>query len=157
MIPMGNHPALTHAPCATAGCLLPSIGRSKHCRVHRAEARGRWVARVAVASADRSARYARFAELYSKAQTAADIAADTITDRLYCGCSWITVSPGNSSFARWLLKEGHARKASSGVRIPAPGPTAVSHARAMAMRGTFEASGLFTGSKVRFYIASYQD
>ena len=31
-----------------------------------------------------------------------------------CGFAWITVRPGTSSFARWLVKNGHARKAYRG-------------------------------------------
>lgn len=27
-----------------------------------------------------------------------------------CGFAWVNVNPGNSSFARWLTKNGHARK-----------------------------------------------
>lgn len=31
-----------------------------------------------------------------------------------CGFAWVTIFPGNSSFARWLAKEGLARKAYRG-------------------------------------------
>jgi endonuclease YncB( thermonuclease family) len=31
-----------------------------------------------------------------------------------CGFAWVTVSPGNSSFAKWLVKNGYARKAYEG-------------------------------------------
>jgi len=35
-----------------------------------------------------------------------------------CGFAWVTVRPGNSSFARWLVKNGHARAAyGGGVQI----------------------------------------
>ena len=27
-----------------------------------------------------------------------------------CGFAWVNVSPGNCSFAKWLVKNGHARK-----------------------------------------------
>jgi hypothetical protein len=31
-----------------------------------------------------------------------------------CGFAWVKVRPGNSSFAKWLVKNGHAHKAYSG-------------------------------------------
>jgi len=31
-----------------------------------------------------------------------------------CGFAWVKVTPGNSAFAKWLVKQGHARKAYSG-------------------------------------------
>jgi hypothetical protein len=31
-----------------------------------------------------------------------------------CGFAWVNVSPGNSPFANWLKKNGHARKAYGG-------------------------------------------
>ena len=31
-----------------------------------------------------------------------------------CGFAWVKVRPGNSRFAKWLVKEGHAHKAYSG-------------------------------------------
>lgn len=35
-----------------------------------------------------------------------------------CGFAWVTITPGNSSFAKWLVKNNHARKAyGGGVQI----------------------------------------
>lgn len=35
-----------------------------------------------------------------------------------CGFAWVTIYPGNSSFAKWLVKNGHARAAyRGGVQI----------------------------------------
>lgn len=35
-----------------------------------------------------------------------------------CGFAWVNVHPGNCSFAKWLVKHGHARKAyGGGVQI----------------------------------------
>jgi hypothetical protein len=35
-----------------------------------------------------------------------------------CGFAWIIVRPGNGSFAKWLMKNGHARRAyNGGVQI----------------------------------------
>jgi hypothetical protein len=31
-----------------------------------------------------------------------------------CGFAWVTIRPGTSSFARWMVKHGHARKAYGG-------------------------------------------
>ena len=31
-----------------------------------------------------------------------------------CGFAWVTVKPGNCTFANWLKKKGHARKAYGG-------------------------------------------
>ena len=35
-----------------------------------------------------------------------------------CGFAWVTVKPGTSSFAKWLVKQGYASKAyGGGVQI----------------------------------------
>ena len=33
-----------------------------------------------------------------------------IVDDGACGFAWVNVKPGNSAFAKWLVKNGHARK-----------------------------------------------
>lgn len=57
-----------------------------------------------------------------------------------CGFAWVSVSPGTSSFARWLKKQGHARTDSyyGGVRISISEygqsyERKVAHAEAMAL------------------------
>ena len=90
--------------------------------------------KIAFETAQRKARYSKFASDFDMAmlvgRKAAEAAepetmhivgadADGVT-RHYsvsegvCGYAYITVRPANSSFGRWLVKEGHARKAWGG-------------------------------------------
>lgn len=72
-------------------------------------------------------------ELYARAHAAGQAAVEEITPTPMvvtdghrqwhiadgmCGFAWITVRPGNSPFANWLKKNGHARPAyGGGVQI----------------------------------------
>lgn len=97
----------------------------------------------------RAKRYARFAEIFAAAQEAGRAAHDAaapapmVVERHtnpfddsspvekrwavsegVCGFAWVRITPGNSSFARWLVKEGHASKAYGGgiqVRVRTAG------------------------------------
>jgi len=121
--------------CAEARCGQPTAGKSKYCRTHRAVSRERWKAMVAANAAGRQARDARWALLFEQADTAGRAAAQAVTPtpmvvvqranplddrspivRQYqpvvegvCGFAWVTVCPGNHSFALWLKRHKGAR------------------------------------------------
>ena len=89
--------------------------------------------KIAAEGKARKERYAKFAAVYEKA-VAAGLAAGQAavpvamvvreevpaTGRSWyvsegiCGFAWVNVYPGNSSFALWLKKNGHASKAYQG-------------------------------------------
>jgi hypothetical protein len=109
--------------CATDGCDLQTVGKSKYCREHRKAARAAWKEMIA-SKPTKAERDAKHAELFAKADAAGRLAADAcvpvpmvvsgyedqpIMDGV-CGFAWVTVRPGNSSFAKWL-------KANKGGRI----------------------------------------
>lgn len=97
--------------------------------------------KIAAEKVDRQGRYAKFAEAYDKAAAAGRVAGQAaspvpmvvqeragpfggpVKQEWYveggvCGFAWVSVSPGNSSFAKWLSKQGLARKAyGGGVQI----------------------------------------
>ena len=125
--------------CASPGCNSPSVGRSKYCAEHRAEARKRFKVMMAEQSVERAERYAVFADILANASLAgfdagqqatpetmivtqhtnqlddtSPVAQQWIVPEGPCGFAWVNVSPGNSSFARWLVKNGHAHKAHRG-------------------------------------------
>jgi hypothetical protein len=91
--------------------------------------------KIAAESAERKVRYAKFEAVYAAAAAAGRKAgeaaspvpmvvseADGLSNRPApggkswhvpegaCGFAWVTVSPGNCSFARWLAKQKLARK-----------------------------------------------
>lgn len=90
--------------------------------------------RIAFESAQRKARYAQFASDFDLAMLAGRKAAEeAVPETMHivgndadgnlrhysvsegaCGFAYITVRPASSSFGRWLVKEGHARKAYGG-------------------------------------------
>lgn len=63
----------------------------------------------------------QFAEIYKEARDAGVAAMNTCRPRPDgpCGFAWISIHPGSSSFARWLVKHNRARKSygETGVRI----------------------------------------
>jgi hypothetical protein len=66
-----------------------------------------------------------------------------------CGFGWITVRPGNSSFARWLVKNGLASKAyEGGVQIWV-GAYGQSYVRKIAYAHAF--SEVLAGAGIRAY------
>lgn len=92
--------------------------------------------KIAAEKATRESRYAKFEEVFKEA-TKAGLEAGTsgvvtpmvvtehsnplddnsparrqwIVSDGACGFAWVTIRPGNCSFAKWLVKNGHARKA----------------------------------------------
>lgn len=90
--------------------------------------------KIAFETAARKARYAKFTSDFDMAMAAgAKAAREIVPEAMHisgadadgvrrcwavpegvCGYAYITVRPANSSFGRWLVKEGHARKAYGG-------------------------------------------
>lgn len=91
--------------------------------------------KIAAESAERKARYAKFEAVYNKAVEAGRAAGEAKVPQPMvvveanglsnepkpggqswfcgegaCGFAWVKVSPGNSSFAKWLVKNKLARK-----------------------------------------------
>jgi len=120
-------------------CGAPRAPRSKYCRVHKAEARQRWKERVRQSYEEREERNRRFAAAYKEGLKIAAAAGQAATPTPMvvaqhkdpfddsspiveawhvpegpCGFAWVRVRPGTCSFAKWLVKEGHARKAYEG-------------------------------------------
>jgi hypothetical protein len=99
--------------------------------------------RIAAEKVERQAKYAKFEAAYNKAAEAGRAAGEAAKPRAMmvvqpsdplnansvpnamwhvpegaCGFAWVTVSPGNCSFANWLKKQKLARKAyGGGVQI----------------------------------------
>ena len=121
--------------CATPDCYDPTKGNSKYCKVHKAIARQNWKAKVQADAEERATRYARFETAFDSARAVASAAGKAFTPTPMtvvepsnplddaspprqtwhvpegvCGFAWVNVSPGNSSFARWLSKNGLAGK-----------------------------------------------
>jgi hypothetical protein len=119
--------------------------------------------KIAAEKGERSARYAKFEEAFNEANRAGFAAgeaakpvpmmvvqpSDPLNDASLpkamwhvpegaCGFAWVKVSPGNSSFAKWLTKNKLARKSYYGgveISISAHGQSVErkeAHARAMA-------------------------
>lgn len=108
--------------------------------------------RIAAEKAERQQRYAEYQRIYDNAVVAGRHAgqAHTPTPMIVsgyedqpvmdgpCGFGWVSIRPGNSAFARWLTKQGYARKAyEGGVHIWISGygqsyERKVAHAQAMA-------------------------
>lgn len=100
--------------------------------------------KIAAETAERKARYALFEQVFDEANRAGFAAAEVIvptpmvvsehTNPLNdasavkrswyesegaCGFAWVHVRPANSSFAKWLVKNGHGRKSYyGGIDIP---------------------------------------
>lgn len=110
-------------------CDQPTVGQSRYCRTHRAESRARFKEMVAEQAAERAVRYDNFAQIWEEANQAGLAAADAahptpivvqqhsnmlddgspvvkewVVPGGVCGFAWVTVRPGNSSFARWTVK-----------------------------------------------------
>jgi len=129
--------------------------------------------KIAAEKAERLARYAAFGDLLTDAYRAADEAGracvptpmivsgyedDPVMDGP-CGFAWVNIRPGNSSFAIWLTKNGHARKSyDGGVQIWIRGfgqSCARKSAAADAMAEVFNSSPLT--NNLRIYAASRLD
>jgi hypothetical protein len=126
-------------------CEEPKSGKSKYCATHKAEAREAFKAMIAAKSGDKESREQKWADLYARAHAAGLEAGDAhmptpmIVERHanplddsspvvqrwapvmsgVCGFAWVSIRPGNSSFALWMKKHGHARSDSyaGGVRV----------------------------------------
>jgi hypothetical protein len=119
--------------------------------------------KIAAESAARRARYAQFEEVFNEANRAGFAAGEAMTPRAMivsehvnplddtsavkrqwhasegaCGFASVKIRPGNGSFAKWLVKNGHARKGYYGgveINISAHGQSIErkeAHARKMA-------------------------
>jgi hypothetical protein len=116
-------------------CEEPTSGRSKYCREHAKLARAAWREMIASRASDRQEKVQSFEALASAAHAAgmaAGIAAQPVpmgvgqpmpdgSVRLIdvvpdgpCGFAWITIRPGNSSFAIWAKKRRLASPAYKG-------------------------------------------
>lgn len=131
------------------GCTRPKKpGKSKYCYPHATEARTNWQTLVADQAAASEARKVTHQTLFDKAHAAGQAAAEAkvssvvpmivekranpwddnspVVKSYYvpsgvCGFAWVSLSPGNSSFALWAVKNGKARKAyQGGVNFRAP-------------------------------------
>lgn len=120
-------------------CNLATVGSSKYCATHRAEARAAWKARIEDSNAERVEREVRHQEIltemahvavlaYENAEPTPMVVYEThgltdipkengkawyVSDGV-CGFAWIVVQPGNCSFARWLAKNNIGHKAYEG-------------------------------------------
>lgn len=112
--------------CATTTCHEARVGKSKYCRMHRDEARRTWAGKVKSSCAERDQRYAEFSEAWTDAKAAGHQAAlscsptpmriagyEPVADGM-CGFAWVTVVPGNCSFAKWAVKNADFRSAYGG-------------------------------------------
>ena len=125
--------------CKVKGCTKPTVGKSAYCKVHRDIAREKWLANIEGQKQARASKYQKFNRIWSEAVKVAERAMQKctptpmivaqhanplddnseVTKSYYvpqglCGFAWVNVSPGNSSFANWLKKQGHARKSYRG-------------------------------------------
>lgn len=166
--------------CAKVGCELPTSGKSKYCRPHAREARALWLDKVKTSCQEREQRNGDHAALWARAMEAARkahadavpapmIVADAHLDgtlveggeRHYvregaCGFGYVTVSPGNCSFALWLRKHANAYKHYyGGVRVSMNLGGAQSVARAEA--AAYAASDVLREAGVKAYACSNLD
>lgn len=121
--------------CKHKTCDQNTSGQSKYCRTHKAEARAAWKAMIAEKEQAKFEREQQFQELWDAASIAANQAgkdaqpepmvvvqpSNPLDDNSPpvkqwlvpdgpCGFGWVNIKPGNSPFANWLKKHGHASK-----------------------------------------------
>ena len=121
--------------CATANCTYPALTGSKYCPAHKRIARQEWVKRMREGEIARAEREIKWADLYARAHSAGlEVAEQCIPAVMVvqqhenmmdddspvkqqwavpegvCGFAWVTVTPGNCSFALWLKKHHNASK-----------------------------------------------
>ena len=124
-----HHTQSRFANCAHSDCDQPTVGKSKYCRAHRALARTAFKAKCEADKAERTERYVQFRILADKAYEAGIKAGqDAVPTPMYikgyepivdgmCGFAWVTVHPGNCSFAIWAKKNaGYAKAYRGGVQ-----------------------------------------
>jgi len=123
--------------CSHGDCTLNRVGKSKYCREHRAEARKNFQAKCAQDKAERADRYAKFERLAVEAHCSGIKAGEeclptpmNVVSRMgddagkvyhvpegMCGFAWVTVHPGNCSFAIWAKKNlGYSKAYGGGVQ-----------------------------------------
>lgn len=120
-------------------CDKPTSGKSQYCKEHKKIAREKWLEKINEQKQERQNRYMRFAEIWENAVAAGQKALEECTPTPMvvqqhtnplddsspvskswyvsggvCGFAWVNVSPGNTSFARWLVKQGYAGKSYRG-------------------------------------------
>lgn len=131
------------AMCKVKDCTAQRVGNSKYCAHHKKIARDNWKERIAQESAERQSRYAEFQKIYDLAyqamidagngheptpmvvsQHASPLNDNSPVVKSYyvpsgvCGFAWVHIFPGNSSFAKWLIKNDLAYTAyEGGVKI----------------------------------------
>ncbi len=124
--------------CRVVGCnkIAAEISRKGYCAEHLNAARIAWKSKIAESANASAERNAKWADLHKRAHEAGMNAGNAHTPvpmivqehanplddnspviRQYapvmggvCGFAWINITPGNSSFARWLSKNKHAHK-----------------------------------------------
>ena len=170
-------------------CGLPSVGRSKYCPSHRKQARKAFLEKIRDDKDFSSRRAIFYKEIYDKAFQAGHEAAKRcipnpmvveqhesplddsspvskqwVVPSGVCGFAWVVVKPGTSSFARWLSKNGIARKHYyGGVSIwishyNQSMELKEAHARAMSLSLQESlSSGEFADPKVKVYSGSRMD
>jgi hypothetical protein len=118
-----------------ASCDLPTVGKSKYCSTHRAIARQAWKANVERSASERAERVESFARVWKEAREEAQRACESaqptpmvvyetvglsdipkeggkaweVSEGL-CGFAWLWFPKANTSFVRWLAKEGIGSK-----------------------------------------------
>lgn len=125
--------------CATQGCQGVTSGESKYCAEHRKAAHQAWLEKIRQAAEARQTRVAGWESLHAKAHRAGHAAATALVPEPMvveghrnqlddsspvvkrwivpdgpCGFAYVTIRPGNCSFALWAKKELHAFKAYHG-------------------------------------------
>jgi len=118
--------------CSYGDCTSNRAGKSKYCRAHAALARAAYLDRVAADKAERAERYEAFNRLTVEAHCAGIKAGEEafptpmvvvgggqryVVDEGACGFAWISVHPGNCSFAIWAKKNlGYTKAYGGGVQ-----------------------------------------
>jgi hypothetical protein len=125
--------------CARTGCEEAPTGKSKYCTPHKAEARETWLATIAAKGSEKAVRDRKWADLHENAHRAGMAAGEAhrpatmivqrhanmmddsspvveqwVESEGVCGFAWVTVHPGNSSFAIWLKGHTNARTSYQG-------------------------------------------
>jgi hypothetical protein len=120
-------------------CDQPTVGKSKYCSTHRAEARANFKAMCADSKLERDERNQKFETLmkelagiaetaYMAAQPAPMVVFETAglsntpkpngnswyVSEGVCGFAWVVIKPATSSFAKWLARKDIGYKAYDG-------------------------------------------
>lgn len=118
-----------------AKCDSPTVGKSKYCSPHRAAARAAWKENVEKSAEERAERVATYESVWREARIGASHACRVAEPQAVvvyeaaglsdlpkvggkswevaeglCGFAWIHFPKANTSFVRWLAKQGLGRK-----------------------------------------------